>query len=104
MTDIPARGRCLVRCPFVGEPVGGCDVHRAADGLSPWRLSGQWAYPVEKLHGMAFKGILVRGVADLCVLPDGSLLVLEREFSWDMVPCFRCGIYQVDLTTAISDR
>ena len=55
---------------------------------------------MEKLHGTAFKGILVRGVADLCVLPDGSLLVLEREFSWDMVPCFRGGIYQVDLTGA----
>ena len=68
--------------------------------MSPWRLSGQWAYLVEKLHGTAFKGILVRGVADLCVLPDGSLLVLEREFSWDMVPRFRGGIYQVDLTGA----
>ena len=55
---------------------------------------------MEKLHGTAFKGILVRGVADLCVLPDGSLLVLESEFSWDMVPCFRGGIYQVDLTGA----
>lgn len=65
------------------------------DCLSPWRFSGQWAYPVGRLHGGSFRGILVRGVSDLCVLPDGTLLVLEREFSWSVYPCFHCRIYQV---------
>lgn len=70
------------------------------DSLSPWRPSGQWAYPVGRMHGGSFRGVQVRGVSDLCVLPDGTLLTLEREFSWNVVPCFRCRIYQVGFAGA----
>lgn len=42
----------------------------------------------------------MRGVADLCVLPDGTLLALEREFSRNVLPCFRCRVYQVDFAGA----
>ena len=71
-----------------------------ADCVSPWRAAGQWAYPVGRMHGGSFRGIQLRGVSDLCVLPDGTLLTLEREFSWNVMPCFRCRIYQVDFTGA----
>lgn len=70
------------------------------DCVSPWRFSGQWAYPVGRLHGGSFRGVQVRGVSDLCVLPDGTLLVLEREFSWNVIPCFRCCVCQVDFAGA----
>lgn len=70
------------------------------DCVSPWRPSGQWAYPIGRLHGGTFRGVQLRGVSDLCVLPDGTLLVLEREFSWNVIPCFRSRIYQVRFSGA----
>lgn len=70
------------------------------DGAMPWRPAGQWAYPIGRLHGGPFRGVLTRGVSDLCVLPDGTLLSLEREFSWNVLPCFRCRVYQVFFSDA----
>ena len=45
---------------------------------SPWMVSGQWAYRTEPVRGQPYQGRECSGVSDLCVLPDGTLLVLER--------------------------
>lgn len=65
-----------------------------------WTFAGSWAYRTGRLHGGAYRGMIACGVSDLCVLDDGSLLVLEREFSKSVYPRFRCRIYQVDFTGA----
>ena len=45
--------------------------------------AGEYAYKTEKWHNEHSCGRKGRrGVADLCALPDGSLLVLERELSF----------------------
>ncbi len=43
----------------------------------PWRVSGQWAYRLESPGTGLVRGR--NGVAALCVLDDGEVLVLERE-------------------------
>ncbi len=68
-----------------------------ADPQHPWRPDGQWAYRTDAIGGVAAHAGACSGVADLCVLPDGTLLVLEREISTKGVfPEFRSRIYQVD--------
>ena len=47
-----------------------------------FKLVAMYPYKTEKWHNRyALGGSSRRGVADLCALPDGSLLVLERELS-----------------------
>ena len=41
--------------------------------------SGHWAYKLDKAAVSKPGAIYARGVSELCALPDGSLLVLERE-------------------------
>lgn len=72
---------------------------------APWRPSGQWAYQCDPYPYKPFSGAERSGVADLCILPDGTLLVLERAFSMNWialipVPDFRTRIYAVDFTHA----
>ena len=43
--------------------------------------AGQWAYVTEPIPGSSATGLSRNGVADLLVLPDGLLLVLERSLS-----------------------
>lgn len=60
-----------------------------------WEGAGMWAYrcdPVEKLEPVC------SGVSELCALPDGSLLVLERECSYTTLG--RTRIYRPDFTGA----
>ncbi len=63
--------------------------------------AGQWAYKTEDVKGLDGN----RGVSDLCVLPDGQLLVLEREAYWngslwgDTID-YRNAIYLVDFSGA----
>ncbi len=45
----------------------------------PWRVSGQWAYRLESPGTGLARGRTRNGVAALCVLDDGVVLVLERE-------------------------
>lgn len=57
---------------------------------SDWTADGQWAYACDRCGGGTASQ---NGVSGLCALPDGSLLVLEREVStktWG-----RCRIYNV---------
>ncbi len=66
-----------------------------------WITSGQWAYETEAVQGLSGN----RGVSDLCVLPSGQVLVLEREAYWngslwgDTID-FRNAIYLIDLADA----
>ncbi|MBR1587760.1 MAG: esterase-like activity of phytase family protein [Kiritimatiellae bacterium] len=70
-----------------------------------WMPSGQWAYRVDPIGGRNFAGKARSGVAEMCCLDDGTVLVLEREMSVKggvliPVPSFRCRIYQVDFAGA----
>jgi len=68
--------------------------------------AGQWAYEADPYvwdWNPAQEYLAQSGVADLCVLPDGKVLVLERELGWMapmLGPHLRSRIYAVDLTGA----
>lgn len=48
-----------------------------------WTVTAMYPYTTEKWHNpYTYGGKARRGVSDLCALPDGSLLVLERELSF----------------------
>jgi len=67
---------------------------------NPWNADGQWAYQTDPHTGPPFIGSGERsGMSDLTVLPNGKLLVLEREFG-GFIPNFRSRIYEVELTGA----
>ncbi len=71
----------------------------------PWRAVGQWLYCTDPIAGKSWhneKGedMSRSGVSELCVMDDGTLLVLEREFSVVLVPRFRCRLYETDLSAA----
>ena len=64
-----------------------------------WTANGQWAYHTDPISGTPTvpTGLERSGVSDLCVLPNGKLLVLERELGGSgTFPDFRNRIYEVD--------
>ena len=70
-----------------------------------WTPAGQWIYRTDPIAGLSWKGksnvdSARSGVSGLCVLDDGTLLVLEREFSVVFLPRFRCRVYEADLSGA----
>jgi len=70
-----------------------------------WTPAGQWAYRTDPIGGRNFAGKARSGVAEMCCLDDGTVLVLEREMSvkgggFIPVPSFRCRIYQADFSGA----
>ena len=67
-----------------------------------WAASGQWAYLTEPFGAdSAFTTSERSGVSDLCVLPDGTLLVLERTLGYSaFIPHFENRIYKIDFTGA----
>ena len=70
-----------------------------------WKPAGQWAYRTDPIGGRNFAGKARSGVAEMCCLDDGTVLVLEREMSVKgggilPVPSFRCRIYEVDFAGA----
>ncbi len=72
---------------------------------APWRVDGSWLYRTDSIAGKPWlnnKGedLSRSGIAELLVLEDGTLLVLEREFSVVMVPRLRCRIYETDFSGA----
>lgn len=76
-----------------------------ATAQSDWKPAGQWAYRTDPIGGRNFAGKARSGVAEVCCLDDGTVLVLEREMSikdggFIPVPSFRCRIYQVDFAGA----
>ena len=77
------------------------------DGRGGWRPDGQWAYRVD--GAAPFFGRAPSGLVDLAVLPDGTLLALERaagivgmggELPSAQVG-FRSRLYAVDLRGAM---
>ena len=59
--------------------------------------AGQWVYPTDSYgFDSSFTPAERSGVSDLLVLPDGSLLVLERTLGIAFVPSFRNRIYLVN--------
>jgi hypothetical protein len=63
-----------------------------------WVADGQWAYQTDPLRSSTSLASTPRsGVSGLCALPDGTLLVLEREFSG---LSFRLRYYTVDFSGA----
>lgn len=59
--------------------------------------TSQWAYQTDPKEDNAIMPKVTRsGVSDLCVLPDGTLLTLERCLGYN----FRTRIYEVDFNNA----
>ena len=76
-----------------------------ASAKEAWTMDGQWAYPVDSIAGGPWynkkkKDISRSGISELCVLDDGTVLVLEREFSVVLFPRLRCRIYETDMSSA----
>ena len=71
---------------------------------STFTPAGQWAYVTDGITGdIPFTTAERSGVSDVCVLPGGTVLVLERELGWmnsPFGPQFRNRIYEIDLTGA----
>ena len=68
-----------------------------ANAYDNWTVAGQWAYKCEKATESAVDSYEFCGVSGLCALPDGSLLVLERETSTKT--CGRVQIYRLTANT-----
>ena len=65
-----------------------------------WREAGQWSYRVDPLDSEPHPKA-VSGVSELAVLPDGSLLVLERTFAVRRrIPSFEFRLYHADVAGA----
>ena len=60
-----------------------------------FRPSRQFTYEVDPPGGRPFRKNAFSGVSELLVMPDGALLVLEREFSVKMLPSFRIRLYRI---------
>lgn len=75
---------------------------RSAD--EAWAVAGQWIYRTDPMAGGPWYidgcDNARSGIAELCLLDDGSLLVLEREFSKVLIPRLRCRIYVADVSGA----
>ena len=75
-------------------------------GGDDWVPSGQWAYLTEPIGSNSFalngKVLTRSGVTDVAVLPDGTLLVLERTLRHEhlLADDFYARIYSVDLACA----
>lgn len=68
-----------------------------------WLPTRQFRYRTEPIEGTKFRGTAISGVAGLCALGDGTLLVLEREMSQKnpLFPSFRGRLYEIDLDTDV---
>ena len=70
------------------------------DAADSWRAAGQWAYRTDSMTGSAPIDSCRSGLTALCALEDGTLLALEREYSFKPLPALRCRIYSIDRTGA----
>ncbi|WP_168205077.1 esterase-like activity of phytase family protein [Bythopirellula goksoeyrii] len=64
----------------------------AGDSVSP---AEQYAYEVDPIHGTSTIGSPQSGLSDLVLLPDGTLLALERSVAFTS-PLYLNRIYEVD--------
>ena len=65
-----------------------------------WKAAGQWAYATDGMGGAAPLDACRSGLTSLCALEDGTLLALEREYSFKPLPALRCRIYAIDRSQA----
>ena len=74
------------------------------NGKDAWRVAGQFAYVTEGMSGSALAKGCRSGLVGLCLLEDGTLLALEREFSFSLFPriCTRVFSVKVDCATDVS--
>ena len=88
---------------------GGTDIRltqfRRKSAKDAWEMSGQWVYLTDSIAGGPWynkkkRDISRSGVSELCALDDGTVLVLEREFSVVLFPRLRCRIYETDMSSA----
>lgn len=73
------------------------------DAAGKWRLSGQWAYRPEGSNGVDMRRRGRNGVSSIAVLPDGRVVVLERERASGAAR-FRIRICLVDASGATDIR
>lgn len=69
-----------------------------------WHVSGQWAYRPETPGGLKVRGRARNGVSSLCVMPDGALLVLEREKKDEGERSYIARVYLADVMCATDVR
>lgn len=63
--------------------------------------SQQFAYEVEPIHTTGFSSLRRSGLSELVLLPDDTLLALERSFDASLVnPPYESRLYEVDFTGA----
>jgi len=68
---------------------------------SSWAPSVQYAYNTLSWGGdSGFTSSERSGVSDLCVLPNGNLLVLERRLRGSFIPALENNIYLIDTSAA----
>ncbi len=63
------------------------------------QVSQQFAYACDPWHGSPVSGAR-SGLSDLCLLPDGRMLALERSFAFSASGFFRTRVYLVDVSAA----
>ena len=66
-----------------------------------WLPMRQFRYRTDSIVGVKYKDMAISGVAGLCALGGGTLIVLEREMSQKnpFFPTFRGQLYEIDLDT-----
>ena len=69
-------------------------------GAEKWRAAGQFAYEADRMTGTALRKGCRSGLVGLCELEDGTLLALEREFSFSLLPRLCCRVYAVSIAGA----
>jgi hypothetical protein len=78
---------------------------RRTSAKKAWLMDGQWVYRTDSIAGGPWyskkkRDVSRSGISELCVLDDGTVLVLEREFSVVLLPRLRCRIYETDMSSA----
>ena len=70
-----------------------------SSAAEPWQFANMWVYETDPVGAHRIMGKSLSGVSGLAVTPNGSLLVLEREFSGIPFPRFRCRVYEINPLT-----
>jgi hypothetical protein len=86
----------------VATPDAGTVVRLLRLGVSGNTLTAdqQFAYPVDAMHGPYYLGRGQSGLSDLALMPDGTLLALERSLGDGGTIAYRNRIYEIDRTSA----
>lgn len=71
--------------------------------MSPVSTWPQFAYRTQAWHGSSITGAR-SGVSELVLLPDATLLALERSFAFNLAGFFQCRIYEVNFAGATDVR